>query len=87
MTWMRALAIAFAVALAGCSLTRPAPVKNTFLLDPPFPPAVTAAKPATLRIGNAGRLYIRLKPSEPNNRRLFGARHSSSDSRRFRRSM
>lgn len=43
-------ALAFA-ALAGCSLTRPAPVKSTFLLDPPLPPAVSAPKPATLRIG------------------------------------
>jgi cholesterol transport system auxiliary component len=51
MTLTRALALAFAVALAGCSLTRPAPVKNTFLLDPPLPPAAAAAKPATLRIG------------------------------------
>ena len=42
----------FAVAIvAGCSLTRPSPVKNTFLLDPPNPPAAAAPKPATLRIG------------------------------------
>jgi cholesterol transport system auxiliary component len=40
-----------AFALAGCSLTRPAPVKRTFLLEPPAPPAVATAKPATLRIG------------------------------------
>jgi cholesterol transport system auxiliary component len=51
MTFTRALGLAFAVALAGCSLTRPAPVKNTFLLDPPLPPAAAAAKPSTLRIG------------------------------------
>lgn len=44
-------ALAFAVAMTGCSLTRPAPVKNTFLLDPPLPPAVATPKPATLRIG------------------------------------
>jgi cholesterol transport system auxiliary component len=44
------VALAFAVA-AGCSLTRPAPVKNTFLLDPAPPPAVAAPKPGTLRIG------------------------------------
>jgi len=37
--------------VAGCSLTRPSPVKNTFLLDPPNPPAVAAPKPGTLRIG------------------------------------
>jgi len=42
----------FAIAIvAGCSLTRPSPVKNTFLLDPPNPPAAAAPKPATLRIG------------------------------------
>jgi cholesterol transport system auxiliary component len=44
-------ALAFAVALTGCSLTRPAPVKNTFLLDPSLPPAVATPKAATLRIG------------------------------------
>jgi ABC-type uncharacterized transport system auxiliary subunit len=47
----RLVALAFAALLAGCTLTRPAPVKNTFLLDPALPPPVTAAKPATLRIG------------------------------------
>jgi cholesterol transport system auxiliary component len=51
MTLTRALAFVFAAALAGCSLTRPAPVKNTFLLDPPLPPAAAASKPSTLRIG------------------------------------
>ena len=44
-------ALALAVALTGCGLTRPAPVKNTFLLDPPLPPVVSAPKPGTLRIG------------------------------------
>ena len=44
-------ALAFSVALTGCGLTRPAPVKNTFLLDPPLPPAVASPKAATLRIG------------------------------------
>jgi cholesterol transport system auxiliary component len=44
-------ALAFAFVVAGCSLTRPAPVKNTFLLDPPPPPAVATPKPGTLRIG------------------------------------
>lgn len=43
--------LAFAVAMTGCSLTRPAPVKNTFLLDPPLPAAVATSKPGTLRIG------------------------------------
>jgi len=45
---LAALTVALA---AGCSLTRPAPVKNTFLLDPVPPPAAAAPKPATLRIG------------------------------------
>ena len=43
-------ALAIVVA-TGCSLTRPSPVKSTFLLDPPDPPAATATKPATLRVG------------------------------------
>jgi len=43
-----------AVVLAGCSLTRPAPVKHTFLLDPPVPPAAATTKPSTLRIGSFG---------------------------------
>lgn len=51
MILMRLAALALALAAAGCSLTRPAPVKNTFLLDPPPPPAAAAAKPSTLRIG------------------------------------
>ncbi|HVE48057.1 MAG TPA: ABC-type transport auxiliary lipoprotein family protein [Casimicrobiaceae bacterium] len=37
--------------LAGCDLSRPAPVKNTFLLDPRIPAAATVQKPVTLRIG------------------------------------
>ena len=37
--------------VAACSLTRPSPVKNTYLLDPPSPPPVAAPKAATLRIG------------------------------------
>lgn len=45
------LVVALGVALASCSLTRPSPVKRTFLLDPPLPAAVASAKPFTLRIG------------------------------------
>jgi ABC-type uncharacterized transport system auxiliary subunit len=38
--------------LAGCSaLTRQAPVRETFLLDPPKPPPVAQSKPGTLRVG------------------------------------
>jgi ABC-type uncharacterized transport system auxiliary subunit len=44
-------ALALAATLAGCNLSRPAPVKNTFMLDPPLPPAAASTKPATLRIG------------------------------------
>jgi cholesterol transport system auxiliary component len=44
-------ALALATALGGCSLTRPAPVKNTFLLDPRLPPPAAAPKAVTLRIG------------------------------------
>lgn len=43
--------LALAVAATGCSLTRPSPVKNTFLLDPQAPAAAATAKPVTLRIG------------------------------------
>jgi cholesterol transport system auxiliary component len=40
------------VLLAGCSaLTRPAPVRDTFLLDPPTPAAVATPQPGTLRVG------------------------------------
>jgi len=43
----------FAVlALAGCSaISRPSPVRQTFLLDPPAPPAVAQSQPGTLRVG------------------------------------
>jgi ABC-type uncharacterized transport system auxiliary subunit len=38
------------LAMAGCSATRTSPVKETFLLDPPPPPAVARAQPGTLRV-------------------------------------
>ena len=43
----------FVVALlTGCSaLLRQAPVRETFLLDPPAPPAVAQPQPGTLRVG------------------------------------
>ena len=41
-----------AIALAGCSaLTRPAPVRQTFLLEPGSPPAAGHARPGVLRVG------------------------------------
>ena len=43
-------ALALAV-VAGCSLSRPSPVKSTFLLDPRMPPAAASTRPDTLRIG------------------------------------
>ena len=38
------------LALAGCSLTREAPVKQTFLLEPAMPPAVPRAQPMSVRV-------------------------------------
>lgn len=39
--------------LAGCSaVTRPAPVRQTFLLDPPLPQALAQSQPGALRVGN-----------------------------------
>jgi ABC-type uncharacterized transport system auxiliary subunit len=47
----RALSSAAALLLAGCSLTRTMPVKSTYVLDPPRPPAATAPpRAATLRV-------------------------------------
>ncbi|MGH8802679.1 MAG: ABC-type transport auxiliary lipoprotein family protein [Casimicrobiaceae bacterium] len=41
-----------AAALAGCSaLWHPAPVRETYLLQPPLPAAETAARPGSLRVG------------------------------------
>lgn len=45
------LALAAAVLAAGCSLTRPAPVKQTYLLDPVLPAAAAKTQPGTLRVG------------------------------------
>lgn len=45
------LALAGAVLAAGCSLTRPAPVKQTYLLEPALPAPVAKVQPGTLRIG------------------------------------
>jgi cholesterol transport system auxiliary component len=35
----------------GCSLTRPSPARQSFLLDPAFPPPVAKAQPGWLRMG------------------------------------
>lgn len=45
------VATALLVVAAGCSLSRPAPVKHTFLIDPPLPAAMSRAHPGTLRVG------------------------------------
>jgi cholesterol transport system auxiliary component len=47
----RALLLSAAAALAGCSLTRPAPVKETYLLDPPGPPPAPKTQPTSVRVG------------------------------------
>ena len=47
----RALVVAAGLVLAGCSVTRPSPVKQTFLLDPPMPAAVAKTQPTSLRMG------------------------------------
>lgn len=44
-------AIALTAALAGCSaLSRPAPVRQTYLLEPALPPAVATPKPRSVRV-------------------------------------
>jgi uncharacterized lipoprotein YmbA len=43
--------IAIAAVLASCSLSRMAPVKRTFLLDPAMPPMASVQKLAVLRVG------------------------------------
>ena len=49
---MKVIALFVVALLAGCSaLTRQAPVRETFLLDPPAPPAVAKPQPGTLRVG------------------------------------
>ncbi|MCC7328030.1 MAG: membrane integrity-associated transporter subunit PqiC [Burkholderiales bacterium] len=53
--WMRrtlaAMAMGALVALGGCSLTRPAPVKETFVLEPPLPAATARSQKGVLRVG------------------------------------
>ena len=40
--------------LAGCSITRPAPVRQTFLLEPAAPAPVAQSRAGTLRVGTVG---------------------------------
>ena len=40
-----------ALALAGCTLSRPAPVKQQYLLDPPAPPAAAKSQSTSVRVG------------------------------------
>jgi ABC-type uncharacterized transport system auxiliary subunit len=44
-------AIAVLAMLGACSFTRPAPIKGTYVLEPPFPPAVARSQPGMLRVG------------------------------------
>jgi ABC-type uncharacterized transport system auxiliary subunit len=49
---VRCLGVALcAVALAACNpLTRPAPVRQTYLLEPPLPPAAAKSRPESVRV-------------------------------------
>ena len=46
-----ALVIALGATLASCSLTRPSPVKEMYLIEPPAAAVVTPQSPLTARIG------------------------------------
>jgi ABC-type uncharacterized transport system auxiliary subunit len=46
-----AAALAAALLVAGCSLSRPSPVKQSYLIEPAAPPAVASPQPASLRVG------------------------------------
>ncbi len=46
-----AMLLALGALVAGCSFTRPSPVKETYLLDPAVPPPVARAQPGSLRVG------------------------------------
>jgi ABC-type uncharacterized transport system auxiliary subunit len=45
------VALALLAFVAGCSFTRPSPVKDTFLLDPANPPVAAKSHPGSLRVG------------------------------------
>ena len=46
-----ALVAIAALVLGACSFSRPAPVKQQYLLDPPAPPAVAKPQAASVRVG------------------------------------
>ncbi|MFI4925893.1 MAG: hypothetical protein ACHQJ7_12220, partial [Vicinamibacteria bacterium] len=46
-----AIVFALAASIASCSLTRPTPVKQMFLIEPPAATAVAATSPYPARIG------------------------------------
>ncbi|MEO8537905.1 MAG: hypothetical protein ABI533_10270 [Betaproteobacteria bacterium] len=49
------VAIAALVLVAGCSaVTRPAPVRQTFLLEPPSPAVIATPQAGSLRVGSIG---------------------------------
>jgi cholesterol transport system auxiliary component len=52
-SWIASLTLAAAAVLlvAGCSLTRPSPVKATYLLEPKAPAAAARSQTGTLRMG------------------------------------
>ena len=45
------VATALLLGAAGCSLSRPAPVKHAFLIEPPMPARMSGAHAGTLRVG------------------------------------
>jgi cholesterol transport system auxiliary component len=49
----RAFLVVAVMALGGCgALSRPAPIKQTYLLDPPPPAVVAKSQPTSVRVGN-----------------------------------
>lgn len=48
--WRAAAPFLLVAALAACSLTRSAPVKETYLLEPALPPAAARAQPLSIRV-------------------------------------